>query len=226
MPPASPRLLVAFGGAVYAGPSLAWEMNVVPVTSSHIDHAAAAVDGGDLSLNGLEAKAGEGLGAPPPVTGHAAAPAEPAPEPVEEAEPAPKTLAELVAAHSTAKTEDAEHECLAGAVYFESKGEPLKGQLTVAEVVLNRARSGKFPSSVCGVVKQRGQFSFIRRGGFPPIARASAAWKKAVAIATIARKDLADGAAPRALFFHATYVSPRWRGLTRVATVGRHVFYR
>jgi spore germination cell wall hydrolase CwlJ-like protein len=76
------------------------------------------------------------------------------------------------------------------------------------------------------VVKQRSQFSFIRGGRFPPIARSSAAWRKAVAIARIAMQDLADGPAPRALFFHATYVSPGWRGLTRVATVGNHVFYR
>ena len=117
-------------------------------------------------------------------------------------------------------------ECLAGAVYFELKGEPLQGQLSVAEVILNRTRSGRFPSSICGVVKQRSQFSFVRGGRFPPIARSSAAWRKAVGIARVAMQDLADGPAPRALFFHATYVSPGWRGLTRVATVGNHIFYR
>jgi len=138
----------------------------------------------------------------------------------------PATLADLVTAHSTGATTDAEHECLAGAVYFESKGEPLQGQLAVAEVVLNRARSGRFPASICGVVKQRGQFSFIRGGRFPAIARGSPAWRKAVGIARIALADLAEGVAPRALFFHATYVAPRWRGLTRIATVGNHVFYR
>jgi len=93
-------------------------------------------------------------------------------------------------------------------------------------VVLNRSRSGRFPSTICGVVTQRGQFSFIRAGRFPPIARATAAWRKAVAIARIAMDDMADGPAPRALFFHATRVSPGWRGLTRVATVGNHIFYR
>jgi spore germination cell wall hydrolase CwlJ-like protein len=75
------------------------------------------------------------------------------------------------------------------------------------------------------VVKQRGQFSFVRGGRFPPIARSSAHWRKAVAIAHIATRDLADSDAPRALFFHARHVSPRWK-LTRVASVGNHIFYR
>ncbi|MEO7179053.1 MAG: cell wall hydrolase [Allosphingosinicella sp.] len=162
-----------------------------------------------------------GIGAPPPA---ASAPpvAEPEPEPEQKVH---RTLAELVADHSGSQTADAQQECLAGAVYFEAKGEPLNGQLSVAEVILNRARSGRFPASACGVVKQRGQFSFIRGGRFPAIARTSLAWKRAVAIAHIAVQDLADSPAPRALFFHAKRVSPGWR-LTRVAAVGNHIFYR
>lgn len=170
-----------------------------------------------------------GIGAPPPVASAppvAAVEPAPAPAPAAEAEkPARRSLTELVAEHADTRTADAQLECLAGAVYFEAKGEPLHGQLSVAEVVLNRARSGRFPTSACGVVKQRGQFSFIRGGGFPPIARTSLAWKRAVAIAHIAVKDLAEGPAPKALFFHAKRVSPRWR-LTRVAAVGNHIFYR
>ncbi|MFN3387363.1 MAG: cell wall hydrolase [Allosphingosinicella sp.] len=216
--------LVAAFGTFYAGPSRAWEMNVTPVTSSYLDHAAALLDGGDLSVDTATEAA---ISAPPTALDHAAVPALAEPEPAAEpAPPAKRTLAELVAEYSTATTEDSEHECLAGAVYFESKGESLKGQLSVAEVVLNRARSGRFPSTICGVVKQRHQFSFIRGGRFPPIPRATAAWRKAVAIATIAREELADGPAQDALFFHATYVSPKWRGLKRVATVGNHIFYR
>ena len=92
-------------------------------------------------------------------------------------------------------------------------------------MILNRARSGRFPASACAVVKQRGQFSFIRGGRFPAIARTSLAWKRAVAIAHIAVRDLAESPAPKALFFHAKRVSPRWR-LTRVAAVGNHIFYR
>jgi spore germination cell wall hydrolase CwlJ-like protein len=137
----------------------------------------------------------------------------------------PRSLNAMVNDFSSTNVPDAEMECLAGAVYFESKGEPLIGQLAVAEVIINRAQSGRFPSTLCGVVKQRGQFSFIRGGQFPPIARSSAHWRKAVAISHIALNNLADSSAPRALFFHAKHVSPRWK-LTRVAAVGNHIFYR
>jgi len=65
----------------------------------------------------------------------------------------------------------------------------------------------------------------VRGGRLPPVSRASPQWRRAVAIAHIARHDLADGNAPRALFFHARRVSPGWK-LTRVASVGNHVFYR
>ena len=98
--------------------------------------------------------------------------------------------------------------------------------LSVAEVVLNRARSGSFPASLCGVVKQRGQFSFVRGGRLPAVRRDSAAWRKAVAVAHITRAELAEGAAPKALFFHARRVAPGWSRATRVATIGNHVFYR
>ena len=219
--------LVAVFGTFYAGPSRAWDMNTPVVTSTYLDHAAALLDGGEAAAVNSDAPEGV-IAAPPAALDHAAVPALPEvePEPAPPARPANRSLAELVADYSTAETQDSEHECLAGAVYFESKGESLKGQLSVAEVVLNRARSGRFPATICGVVKQRHQFSFIRGGRFPPIPRATAAWRKAVAIATIAREELAEGPVPNALFFHATYVSPNWRGLKRVATVGNHVFYR
>jgi N-acetylmuramoyl-L-alanine amidase len=218
--------MLAVLGTAFAAPARAWD--VVPTSFTFLDHETATLQGGDLGLNADE-------GAIAPAADAATTPEatpEPALIPVQaeaiEPEPAPVrlSLAELVADHGGTQTDGSEHECLAGAVYFESKGEPLQGQLSVAEVILNRTRSGRFPSSICGVVKQRSQFSFVRAGRFPPIARTSAAWRKAVGVARVAIQDLADGPAPRALFFHATYVSPGWRGLTRVATVGNHVFYR
>ena len=60
-----------------------------------------------------------------------------------------------------------ELECLATGIYFESKGEPLTGQLAVGQVIANRAQSGRFPSTYCGVLLQRGQFSFVRGGSLP-----------------------------------------------------------
>ncbi|HEX8240571.1 MAG TPA: cell wall hydrolase [Allosphingosinicella sp.] len=194
---------------VFGAPSSAWELTGTPLTA-------------ELSESPAEIAAG--LGATPPIfSAPPSAPLEPAVEAPEP--PVRRSLAELVAEHAGTRTADAQQECLAGAVYFEAKGEPLTGQLSVAEVILNRARSGRFPASACGVVKQRGQFSFIRGGRFPAIARASLAWKRAVAIAHIAVQDLADSPAPKALFFHAKRVSPRWK-LTRVAAVGNHIFYR
>ncbi len=141
------------------------------------------------------------------------------------ASPKATSLAELVARRGSATTDGREAECLAGAVYFEAKGEPLTGQLAVAEVILNRTRSGRFPSTICGVVLQRSQFSFVRGGGFPPIVRSGSQWRQAVAVAKIAQnKEWASGVG-KALFFHARYVSPGWR-LTRVAMLGNHIFYR
>lgn len=143
--------------------------------------------------------------------------------------PAEETLATLdalVDRHAAATTPDEESECLARAVYFESRGEPLAGQLAVAEVIINRARSGRFAATFCGVVRQPYQFSFVRRGYIPQPPRGSRDWLRAVAIARIATGELAQGGAEGALFFHARRINPGWRRLTRIATVGNHVFYR
>lgn len=135
------------------------------------------------------------------------------------------TLGAAVAAQNTPGTLDSELECLAGATYFESRGESLEGQLAVAEVIINRTESGRFPDSICGVVHQRGQFSFVRGGKMPTIKRDSRAWREALAVAQIAQDEVWESSASDALFFHARRVSPKWR-LKRVASVGNHIFYR
>ena len=77
-------------------------------------------------------------------------------------------LASLVAQFRGSDPGSRELECLAVRIYFESKSEPLAGQLAVGEVIANRANSrGRFPSSYCGVLFQRSQFSFIRVLGLP-----------------------------------------------------------
>jgi spore germination cell wall hydrolase CwlJ-like protein len=149
----------------------------------------------------------------------------------EPAEQAPRlvrgaSLSDTVARLRSSSPGSRELECLAAGVYFESKGEPLAGQLAVGQVIANRANSrGRFPSTYCGVLTQRGQFSFVRGGRWPAVDRNSLNWRNAVAIARIVNADLHDSAAERALFFHARRVSPGWR-LTRVASIGNHVFYR
>jgi spore germination cell wall hydrolase CwlJ-like protein len=135
------------------------------------------------------------------------------------------SLSEAVAQLASTEAGSRELECLAGAIYFESKSESLQGQLAVGHVIANRAASGRFPSSYCGVVYQRSQFSFVRGKSMPPIPRASRDWKEAVAIAKIVDRELRPSPVGKALFFHARRVSPGWR-LTRVATLGNHVFYR
>lgn len=145
-----------------------------------------------------------------------------------EAAPAPvPTLDQLIAQFETDVAADPEQDCLATAVYFESRGEPIQGQLAVAEVVMNRAASGRYPPDVCSVITQPAQFSFVRHGRMPMADRASEAWRKAVAVAHIAQKKLAQAEVPSdVLWYHATYVSPSWgKRLTRQAQIGLHIFY-
>ncbi len=133
------------------------------------------------------------------------------------------TLAQAVAAQDSAAADDA-LQCLAGAIYFESKGEPLTGQLAVAEVIINRAKSGRFPADVCAVVKQRGQFSFVRGGQIPTITK-GASYRTAVAVAKVALASAWNSPADKALYFNTPDRRPSVRAI-KVASIGNHVFYR
>lgn len=135
------------------------------------------------------------------------------------------TLAETVASLRSSEPGSRELECLAVGIYYEAKSESLAGQLAVGHVIANRAESGRFPSSYCGVLFQRSQFSFIRGRSLPSVPRASRDWLDAVAIARIVDQELHPSPMGKALFFHARRVSPGWR-LTRVGTLGNHIFYR
>ena len=138
--------------------------------------------------------------------------------------PAATSLSKLVSSMgaTTDVSLDAEMRCLATAVYFESRGEPLEGQLAVAQSIINRVESGRYASSICGVINQHGQFSFNR-------ARTPATgndWRTAQGVARIAADDMWHEIAPRAVSFHAARLSPAWRDKTRIAQIGNHVFYR
>jgi spore germination cell wall hydrolase CwlJ-like protein len=134
-------------------------------------------------------------------------------------------LASMVAELRSSDPGSRELECLAAGIYFESKSEPLAGQLAVGEVIANRAQSGRFAKTYCGVLFQRGQFSFVRGGRWPAVAKNGRQWQNAVAVAKIVDRDLKASAASNALFFHAKRVRPGWK-LKRVAAIGNHVFYR
>ena len=134
-------------------------------------------------------------------------------------------LSTMVAQLRSSDAGSRELECLAAGIYFESKSEPLAGQLAVGQVIANRTESGRFASTYCGVLFQRGQFSFVRGHSWPRIAKDGRQWQTAVAIAKIVDQDLKDSKVGKALFFHARRVHPGWR-LKQVASIGNHVFYR
>ncbi len=135
----------------------------------------------------------------------------------------------LVATYVAGAPLDEQTQCLAITVYHEARGETLEGQLAVANVVINRAKSGRYPPSWCEVMKQPWQFSFVnpKTGLFPGIDTASASWSKAQAIARIAAQNVAAEVDQDVLWYHADYVAPSWgRRLTRVEKIGTHIFYR
>jgi len=141
--------------------------------------------------------------------------------------PRASSLRELVAMTPTDGALSEELQCLAGAVYFEARGEPIEGQLAVAQVIINRTESSAFPSDYCGVVTQRAQFSFVKNGRIPSRRSNAGAWERARKIARIAHEGLWNSEARDSLYFHATYVKPRWARTKQArATIKTHVFYR
>jgi N-acetylmuramoyl-L-alanine amidase len=135
-------------------------------------------------------------------------------------------LAAMVAQLRTAEAGTRELDCLATGIYFESKGEPLIGQLAVGKVIANRTKSGgRFPETYCGVLFQHGQFSFVHGHSLPGVSHVNRQWQTAVAIAKIVDQNLKESPAGNALFFHARYVTASWHA-KRVASIGNHIFYR
>jgi hypothetical protein len=133
----------------------------------------------------------------------------------------------LVDKFSTGAPLSDEANCIAVAVYHEARGESLEGQMAVAQVIKNRAMSGKYPSDWCGVVKQPWQFSFVRHGQFPSVDVNSEAWRKAVGITRLAVANAVPSVPKECLWYHANYVAPRWsNNLQRVEQIGAHIFYR
>jgi spore germination cell wall hydrolase CwlJ-like protein len=128
--------------------------------------------------------------------------------------------------------EQAEENCLARAVYFESRSESDLGQLAVAKVILNRVKDPAYPNTICGVVYQGSgsrnscQFSFAC-DGLPDDVRSPTAWAHARMIAERAMSG--EGYVPglgNATNYHADYVNPRWsRTLRRMIKIGHHIFY-
>lgn len=142
-------------------------------------------------------------------------------------------LAEVDRAGGVAKIKDQQVLCLAQNVYFESRGQPLAGQVGVAKVTLNRLDEG-YARTVCGVVRQRlvpdtCQFSWVCNNPNPQSRVGGHDWRLAVgiALATLFDGEHIQDPTNGATHFHATYVRPDWSRLyTQASQIGDHVFYR
>ncbi|MCZ4352144.1 cell wall hydrolase [Roseovarius aestuarii] len=125
-----------------------------------------------------------------------------------------------------------EWRCLAEALYFEARGESVKGQFAVAEVIMNRVKHAQFPDTVCGVINQGTgrkfacQFTYTCDGRAEVIAEPRA-FARVGKIAKIVIKEGNRGLTKGATHYHTRAVNPRWaRVYPRVATIGFHHFYK
>lgn len=134
----------------------------------------------------------------------------------------------------TAQMRQAQLDCLARNIYHEAGGEPFEGKVAVAQVTINRAESGLFPSDICKVVYQKNivyervlcQFSWyceqasLKKPMNGPVYTESMEVAKKVLLEGFRLSSVKD-----ALYFHGDYINPGWKR-ERVAKVGRHIFYK
>ena len=122
--------------------------------------------------------------------------------------------------------------CLAEALYFEARGEPVQGQFAVAEVILNRGDSSKFPNNICRVVNQGTgrkhacQFSYTCDGKLERVSN-RVSYDQMVRIAGFMIGGVSPPLTAGATYYHATSVWPSWaRGFENTVTIGVHKFYK
>ena len=118
--------------------------------------------------------------------------------------------------------------CMAQNIYFESANQSVLGKLAVGLVVMNRVKDSRYPGTICGVVRQKSQFSWVNDNRSNEPKKNDAAWKESVRIA----EDVLSGRADFLEFdgvtnYHADYVNPHWSGsMEEVATIDQHIFYK
>jgi len=190
-----------------------WAKGRAPVLQGDPDLKLAALT---PAAGGAEGKGGESVAAKGVVTGEGQRPRSPA-----------ERLGLVGAARAKAE------KCLANAVYFEARGEPVRGQIAVAQVVMNRVFSPFYPKDVCGVVYQNAnrhlacQFTFAC-DGVPDVVTEPDAWLRAKRIA----RDMLDGKlwmpeVAKATHYHAYWVHPDWVAeMHKISKLGVHTFYR
>lgn len=129
-------------------------------------------------------------------------------------------------------TGDDQWACLSEALYFEARGETVKGQFAVAEVILNRVTSSHFPNTPCGVIRQgtgrkyQCQFTYTC-DGYKEVINEEKAFERVSKVARAVLDGKGDALTDGATHYHTTAVSPRWsRVFTKTARIGVHIFYR
>lgn len=139
----------------------------------------------------------------------------------------------MPAGYITAAEQTKQLECLTRNIYWEAASEPFEGKVAVAQVTMNRMESGKFPSSVCGVVHQKNvfyekvvcQFSWYCESNHKVKPIHKPMWRESE---EVAKKVLLEGfrlpSLHNALYYHADYVNPGWRH-PKIEKIGRHIFY-
>lgn len=134
----------------------------------------------------------------------------------------------------TAEVRERQLECLARNIYYEAGGEPFEGKVAVAQVTVNRAESGQFPSDICRVIYQKNviydkvvcQFSWYCESPSNLKPKNKLLYDDSM---VAAKKVLLEGfrlpSLESALYYHADYVNPKWNK-EKVAKIGRHIFYK
>lgn len=137
-------------------------------------------------------------------------------------------------ANISVKEKEQQIQCMTQNIYWEAASEPFEGKVAVAQVTMNRMNSGKFPSTVCGVVQQRNvfydrvvcQFSWFCESTYKTRPVHPKMWEESEAVA---KKVLLEGfrlpSMKEALYYHADYVNPKWNK-EMIGKIGLHIFYK
>ena len=129
--------------------------------------------------------------------------------------------------HVQVQQKQVERFCLTQALYYEARGEGEMGQLAVADVIIQRKNSKYHPNTICGVVYQPYQFSFVHDGSMLKEIDVEA-WNRADDLSRrILNGKVSTGLTGHALFYHAKDVRPVWAdAMVKTTEIGNHIFYR
>jgi spore germination cell wall hydrolase CwlJ-like protein len=117
--------------------------------------------------------------------------------------------------------------CMAKNIYHEAAYEPKLGKLAVAQVTINRSKDPKFPNSICDVVLEPNQFSWANNHRKQWTKPSGPKWEESK---QVAKEAIVEGkrivGLEHATYYHANYVHPHWKKMTKIAQIGLHIFYK